>query len=56
MKIDDSLVVKEETEVLEDLLIAAINDANKKVKENASAQMSSLSDGMGLPPGMKLPF
>ncbi len=56
LKIDDSLVVKEETEVLEDLLIAAINDANKKVKENASAQMSSLSDGMGLPPGMKLPF
>ena len=36
--------------------IAAINDANKKLKESAANHMSSLSDGMGLPPGMKLPF
>ena len=56
LKIDPTLINAEEIEVLEDLLIAAINDANKKLKESASNQMSSLSDGMGLPPGMKLPF
>ena len=56
LKIDPTLVNAEEVEVLEDLLIAAINDANKKLKESASNQMSSLSDGMGLPPGMTLPF
>ena len=56
LKIDPTLVNAEEVEVLEDLLIAAINDANKKLKESAASQMSSLSDGMGLPPGMKLPF
>lgn len=56
LKIDPTLINAEEVEVLEDLLIAAINDANKKLKESAANQMGSLSDGMGLPPGMKLPF
>ena len=56
VKIDESLINKEELEVLEDLLVAALNDANQKLKENAASQMSSLSDGMGLPPCMKLPF
>tara|TARA_Y100000022_G_scaffold116917_1_gene100953 strand:+ start:1673 stop:1987 length:315 start_codon:yes stop_codon:yes gene_type:complete len=56
LKIDPTLINSDEVEVLEDLLIAAVNDANKKLKENATNQMSSLSDGMGLPPGMKLPF
>lgn len=56
LKIDPTLINSDEVEVLEDLLIAAVNDANKKLKENATNQMSTLSDGMGLPPGMKLPF
>lgn len=56
LKIDPTLINPQEVEVLEDLLVAAMNDANKKLKESASNQMSSLSDGMGLPPGMKLPF
>ena len=56
IKIDPSLVDKEEIEVLEDLIIAAINDANKKIAENMSSQLGSVSGGMGLPPGMKLPF
>ena len=56
LKIDPTLINSDEVEVLEDLVIAAVNDANKKLKENAASQMSSLSDGMGLPPGMKLPF
>lgn len=56
LKIDPTLINPQEVEVLEDLLVAAMNDANKKLKESASNQMSSLSDGMGLPPGVKLPF
>ena len=56
IQIDPSLINKDEKEVLEDLIIAAINDANKKVSENMSQQLGSLSGGMGLPPGMKLPF
>ena len=56
LKIDPTLINPQEVEVLEDLLVAAMNDANKKLKESASNQMSSLSDGLGLPPGMKLPF
>ena len=43
-------------EVLEDLITAAINDANKKISENTNSQLGSISSGMGLPPGMKLPF
>ena len=33
-----------------------INDANKKISENTNSQLGSISSGMGLPPGMKLPF
>ena len=54
--IDPSVVDKDEIEVLEDLILAAINDATKKISENMSNQMSSISGGLGLPPGMKLPF
>ena len=43
-------------EVLEDLIVAAMNDATKKISENMSTELGSLSSGMGLPPGMKLPF
>ena len=54
--IDPSIVEKEEVEVLEDLIMAAINDANKKIAETMSSQLGSMSGGMELPPGMKLPF
>ena len=56
IQIDPSLINQDEKEVLEDLIIAAINDANKKVSENMTQQLGSLSGGMGLPPGIKLPF
>ncbi len=56
INIDSNLVDKDEVEVLEDLIVAAINDANKKISENMSNQLGSISSGMGLPPGMKLPF
>lgn len=56
VSIDQKLVDKEEIEVLEDLIVAAFNDAAKKISENMSNQLGSISGGMGLPPGMKLPF
>ena len=37
-------------------LVAAFNDGTKKISENMSNQLGSISGGMGLPPGMKLPF
>ena len=56
IKIEPSLIDKNEVEVLEDLIVAAMNDATKKISENMSTELGSLSSGMGLPPGMKLPF
>ena len=56
INIDKSLLNAEEIEVLEDLIVAAINDVNKKINENMNSQLGSLSGGLGLPPGMKLPF
>ena len=54
--IDPSIVNSNEKEVLEDLIIAALNDANKKIAENTNEQLGSISGGKGLPPGFKLPF
>lgn len=54
--IDPSIVNSEEKEVLEDLIIAALNDVNKKIAENTNDQLGSISGGMGLPAGFKLPF
>ncbi len=56
LSIDPSLINTDEVEVLEDLITAAINDVNKKISENTNNQLGSISSGMGLPPGMKLPF
>ena len=54
--IDKSIINAEESEVLEDLIVAALNDVNKKISENTNEKLGSISGGMGLPPGMKLPF
>ena len=56
IEIDPSFINADEKEVLEDLIIAAINDANKKVSEHMNNQLGSLSGGMALPPGVKFPF
>ncbi|MAI76480.1 MAG: YbaB/EbfC family nucleoid-associated protein [Pelagibacteraceae bacterium TMED65] len=56
INIDPSLIDPNEVEVLEDLIVAAINDVNKKINEDMNSQLGSLSGGLGLPPGMKLPF
>jgi DNA-binding YbaB/EbfC family protein len=53
--IDPSLLQVEEGEILEDLIIAAFNDAKKKSEEDAEGSMGDVSS-LGLPPGMKLPF
>ena len=56
VKIDKSLVDPEEVEVLEDLIVAAMADAKSKVDTMMQEEMSKLTGGMPLPPGMKLPF
>ena len=55
VEIDDSLV-GDDKDMLEDLIAAAINDATHKVEAATQDRMSSVTDGMNLPAGMKLPF
>jgi DNA-binding YbaB/EbfC family protein len=54
--LDKSLLDPEEVEVLEDLILAAFNDAKQKVEQHVSTEMGKLTGGMQLPPGFKLPF
>lgn len=49
-------LMQEDKEILEDLIAAAINDAVRKVEAVSQEKMSGATAGMGLPPGMKLPF
>ena len=56
IKIDPSLVDAGEIDVLEDLIVAAINDGKTKAEEQAAEAMSKVTGGMGLPGNMKLPF
>ena len=56
IKIDPSLLDPGEVEVLEDLIVAALNDARSKAETSAAEQMRELAGGLELPPGMKLPF
>jgi DNA-binding YbaB/EbfC family protein len=49
-------VISEDREMLEDLIAAATNDAVHKVETRVQEKMSSLTSGLQLPPGMKLPF
>jgi DNA-binding YbaB/EbfC family protein len=55
VSIDPSLV-GDDKDMLEDLLVAAINDAARKVEATVQEKMGALTAGMGLPPGLKLPF
>jgi DNA-binding YbaB/EbfC family protein len=58
VRIDPSLMKAEEVEVLEDLLVAAINDAKRKADERAQETIKAVSGGLAglLPPGFKPPF
>ena len=53
--IDDSLL-KDDKEMLEDLVAAAFNDAVRKVEATTQERMGGMTAGLGLPPGFKLPF
>lgn len=54
ISIDPSLINKDEKEILEDLLIAAFNDAKKKSEEGSSDTLRSVTAGIQLPPGFKI--
>jgi len=56
VKIDPSLLNANEAGVIEDLLVAAFNDARAKVEAQMAERMSELTGGLPLPPGFKLPF
>jgi len=55
VSLDDS-VLSDDREMLEDLIVLAINDAMKKAEATSKQRMSGFTSGMGLPPGMKFPF
>lgn len=55
VKIDPSLAGGD-LEMLEDLIVAASNDANNRIAEATQSRMAEVTGGMNLPPGMKLPF
>lgn len=56
LTLDPSLVDKDEIEMLEDLITAAMNDAKGKAQALMDKEMAGVTGGMGLPGGMKLPF
>jgi DNA-binding protein YbaB len=55
VSIDPSLM-SDDKEMLEDLIAAAVNDAVRRLELATQEKMGSLAGGLGLPPGMKLPF
>ena len=55
LEIDDSLV-GDDKEMLEDLIVAAFNDAVRRVESTVQEKFSGMTAGLSLPPGMKLPF
>lgn len=55
VSLDDSLL-SDDKEMLEDLIVTALNDAIRKVETTTQERMGGLMSGLPLPPGMKLPF
>lgn len=56
LKLDKSVVDPDDVEVIEDLIVAAFNDAKLKVEQHVADETQKLMGGMKLPPGLKLPF
>lgn len=56
LKIDPSLFNPDDREVVEDLIVAAVQDGQEKAAARAAEEMGKLTEGLALPPGMKLPF
>jgi len=55
LEIDDSLI-GDDKDMLEDLIVAAFNDAVRRVEKTVEEKFSGMTSGLSLPPGMKLPF
>ena len=56
LDIDPSILVASEKEVVEDLILAAIHDAQARAKARSEQEMAKLGESLGIPPGTKLPF
>lgn len=54
--IDSSVLAEGDKEMLEDLVVAALNDALRRAEQTATERMSSVTAGLPLPPGFKMPF
>ena len=52
----DEKLLKETKEIIEDLVVAAHNDAKSKMKKKTSEEISKITGGINLPPGFKMPF
>ena len=52
----DNKLLKETKEIVEDLILAAHNDAKTKLKKKTSDEISKITGGINLPPGFKMPF
>lgn len=56
LEIDPSIFVPSEKEVVEDLILAAIKDAQRRAQDRLQSEMARMTEGLGLPADMKLPF
>ncbi|MDO6727557.1 MAG: YbaB/EbfC family nucleoid-associated protein [Cognatishimia sp.] len=56
LDIDPSIFVASEKEVVEDLILAAIKDAQSKASDKAQSEMAKITEGLGLPADFKMPF
>ena len=56
LEIDPSIFSKDDKEVVEDLIVAAVKDAQEKAANREREEMQKLTESLGLPPGMNLPF
>ncbi len=56
LDIDPSIFKPDEKEMVEDLILAAVKDAQSRASDRAQQEMGKITEGLGLPPGMKLPF
>ncbi|MBR9908440.1 YbaB/EbfC family nucleoid-associated protein [Pseudidiomarina donghaiensis] len=56
VSIDPSLFEDDDSEMIEDLVAAAINDAVRRVEQTSKDKMAEVTGGMNLPPGFKMPF
>ncbi len=56
LDIDPSIFNGDDKEVVEDLILAAIKDAQSRANERMQQEMSKITEGLGLPPGVNLPF